>query len=157
MKNHDYENLTPLDWFKYEFATIEYDYKLPEKISTTVYSMVQRLYEQTIIESRITGKDVRQEDYGATVPRHLVKCGNTVSMSDTMEEMHNRLIRGMVANGVTVIDLARAWASLDGKRDAFDAGATSADIEAGGGHFYGYISEVEEMLRRATKYAGERQ
>lgn len=58
--------------------------------------------------------------------------------------------------GVTVTDLARAWASIDGKRDQFDIGAASNNIEAEGGHFVGYVCEAEEMLRRTTKYARAR-
>jgi hypothetical protein len=69
---------------------------------------------------------------------------------------HAKLIQAARAAGVTVEDMARAWASIDGKRDEFDIGRESPDIEAGGGHYAGYLSEAEEMLKRATLYASER-
>lgn len=77
-------------------------------------------------------------------------------MSETEQGMHRRLIRECEGAGVTIKDLARAWASIDGRRDEFDIGAESDDIEAGEGHYAGYISEAEELLRRATAYARER-
>lgn len=77
-------------------------------------------------------------------------------MAETEKELHARLIREAFAAGVTVTDLARAWSSIDGKRDQFDIGAVSNNIEAGGGHFAGYVCEAEEQLRRATKYVRER-
>lgn len=77
-------------------------------------------------------------------------------MSETEQEMHRRLIRESEGAGVTVKDLARAWASIDGRRDEFDIGAESDDIESGGGRYAGYVCEAEELLRRATKYARDR-
>lgn len=77
-------------------------------------------------------------------------------MYETEGELHGRLMREATEAAVTVKELARAWASIDGKRDEFDIGAASDDIEAGGGHYAGYVCEAEELLRRATKYARER-
>ena len=63
----------------------------------------------------------------------------------------------VLKNGVTVEDIARAWASIDGRRDEFDRGKVDRDYECEAGHYEGYISEAEEMLRRAWQYAAERQ
>ncbi len=65
-------------------------------------------------------------------------------------------LRDFVASGATVEDLARAWASLDGKRDKFDKAKDPGASEAAHGHYLGYLSEAEEVLRRAAKYAQER-
>lgn len=54
---------------------------------------------------------------------------------------------------MTVKDLARAWASIDGHIDDFDNGAKAGSIEAFGGHYAGYVVEAEEQLRRAIGYA----
>lgn len=52
---------------------------------------------------------------------------------------------------VTVEDLARAWASIDGKREDFDREKASAEMVTG--HYEGYLSEAEEQIRRAVEYA----
>jgi hypothetical protein len=52
--------------------------------------------------------------------------------------------------------LARAWASIDGKRDEFDAGRNISISEDKTGHYLGYLVETEEAFERATKYALER-
>lgn len=69
---------------------------------------------------------------------------------------HARLLQDARNAGVTVEDLARAWASMDGKRDAFDAGRDKSIQEDKTGHYLGYICETEEILRRATAYALDR-
>lgn len=74
----------------------------------------------------------------------------------TMKELHTQLIDEAFAAGVTIIDLARAQASIDRVLDKFDAGAMSDNIEVGDSHFIGYVCETEEQLRRAIKYAKER-
>ena len=61
-----------------------------------------------------------------------------------------------IAAGVTVEDLARAWASLDGKQDAFDAGRNKSVFDDETGHYAGYCFEVREIVTRATKYAQEK-
>jgi uncharacterized protein YuzE len=66
------------------------------------------------------------------------------------------LLRDFIAAGATVEDLVRAWASLDGKRDKLDEEkGPGASASAHGDHF-GYLAETEEILRRAVKYAQER-
>lgn len=66
------------------------------------------------------------------------------------------LLRDFVASGATVEDLARAWASLDGKRDEFDKAKDAGASEAVHGHYLVFLSEAEEVLRRAARYARER-
>jgi hypothetical protein len=48
--------------------------------------------------------------------------------------------------------LADAWASIDGKVDAFRAGKGAKSIEGEpGGRYSGYMAEAEEMLKRLLK------
>jgi uncharacterized protein YuzE len=65
-------------------------------------------------------------------------------------------LRDFVGCGAMVEDLARAWASLDNVRDAFDKEKGLGVSEAPHGHYLGYLAETEEILRRAVKYARER-
>jgi hypothetical protein len=46
--------------------------------------------------------------------------------------------------------VARAWASMDGKAEQFDAGKVGfvEDVNAGG-HYMGYKEEAKELLKRA--------
>lgn len=55
-----------------------------------------------------------------------------------------------------VEDIARAWASIDGKRDEFDASKERDADEEGFGCYGGYMFEAEELLKRAEKYAEKR-
>lgn len=73
-----------------------------------------------------------------------------------IDERHRKLIQDAHAMGATVEDFARAWASIDGRRDEFDAGRLSDDITAHGGYYDGYVCETEEAFERATRYARER-
>jgi hypothetical protein len=69
---------------------------------------------------------------------------------------HAQLLHSFHRSGATVEDLARAWASIDGRRNEFDA---ERDVPVGAvvhGHYLGYIIETEEVLRRATAYATKR-
>jgi hypothetical protein len=52
---------------------------------------------------------------------------------------------------VTVEEVARAWASLDGNRDEFDREKTGAKIVTG--HYEGYIADAEALLQTALRYA----
>lgn len=54
---------------------------------------------------------------------------------------------------VTIEDLARAWASIDGKRDEFDAGKGVPIMRDETGHYAGYMVEAKEMVGRALCYA----
>lgn len=46
-------------------------------------------------------------------------------------------------------ELARAWASIDGKADKFDACKVDATLEEELGHYEGYITEAAELLQRS--------
>ena len=74
-----------------------------------------------------------------------------------MTRRQTRILNQFHKSGATVEDLARAWASMDGKRDKFDAEKDKPASEAIYGHYLGYLTEAEEVLTRATKYANERQ
>jgi len=60
-----------------------------------------------------------------------------------------RLITVPGAVEITVEDLARAWASIDGKRAEFAARGDD-------GHYEGYLAEAEEQVKRAISYAQAR-
>ena len=45
--------------------------------------------------------------------------------------------------------LARAWASIDGKAERFDAGKKDPELMSQDGTFEGYIAETEELCKRA--------
>lgn len=66
---------------------------------------------------------------------------------------HADIMRDLSTWGVTVEDVARAWASVDGKRDEFDRGKSGDDAD---GHFDGYMIEAEILLDRAVHYASNR-
>lgn len=67
---------------------------------------------------------------------------------------HASLWQQAVKAGVNVEDIARAWASIDGHRDEFDAERDKSVFDEGvTGHYAGYIVEAEEMIKRATVYA----
>jgi hypothetical protein len=58
----------------------------------------------------------------------------------------------MEYNDVIVERFARAWASIDGKTEAFDrerGGAVDFDDPTYTGHFEGYMAEARELLKRA--------
>lgn len=57
---------------------------------------------------------------------------------------------------VTVEDLARAWASIDGKSDEFDEGRGKSVFDDRTGHYAGYCAEAMEIVARATGYANRR-
>ena len=76
--------------------------------------------------------------------------------NETETELHARLIAEAAAAGVTVEDYARAWASMDGRRDKFDACKADPTLDRTDGHYMGYLAEAEEVFRRATGYARER-
>lgn len=62
----------------------------------------------------------------------------------------------ILKNSVTVEDIARAWASIDGKRDEFDRGKVDKEYDDEVGHYDGYMLEAEDLLARAAGYANER-
>ena len=70
---------------------------------------------------------------------------------------HARLLQQFRTADGTVEDLARVWASMDGKREIFDAEKSMSVAEVEEGAYLGYLSEGEEIILRATDYAAERQ
>ena len=64
-----------------------------------------------------------------------------------------RLLQAFRVSAATIEDLARAWASMDGKAELFDQEKDMPAADAVHGHFLGYTCEVEEILKRATGYA----
>lgn len=78
-------------------------------------------------------------------------------MAEVEQFRHAKLLADLRASGATVEDIARAWASLDGKRDEFDAGKGESVTDDETGHYAGYLYETEEVIERAIKYARSRQ
>lgn len=72
------------------------------------------------------------------------------------EFKHAKLLQDFGKSGATVEDLARAWASIDGKCEFFDAEKGLSIDECTHGHYLGYLEEAEEILKRATTYASRR-
>jgi len=69
-------------------------------------------------------------------------------------ELHKALLETFKASQATVEDVARAWASIDGKVGEFDKGRR--DPCEASGHYVGYMAEAEELMRRAISYARSR-
>lgn len=69
---------------------------------------------------------------------------------------HARLMQDMRHAGVCIEDLARAWASIEGKEGRFDAGKNKSVFEDKDGTYAGFMVEMEEIIERATRYALER-
>lgn len=79
-----------------------------------------------------------------------------MAVMTTREFHHAKLMREMQTSGVTVEDLARAWASMDGKLQRFDRSKVDPAYGGEDGSYEGYLVEAEEIIERATKYAVER-
>lgn len=72
-----------------------------------------------------------------------------------MNSIHSRtnyLISDLIEYNVTIEDLARAAASIDGKLDLFDKDKFNGET----GYYEGYISDMKEILKRARIYASEK-
>lgn len=82
--------------------------------------------------------------------------GNVVGLDIDNASQLGALLRDFVASGATLEDLARAWASLDGKRGEFDTERDLGADKAARGRYLGYLTEADEVLRRAARYARER-
>lgn len=78
-------------------------------------------------------------------------------MVATIEEAEENAIAAFKTAPVTVEDLARAWASIDGKAREFDEGKGLSVSEDRTGHYAGYCYEALALLHRATSYATKRQ
>lgn len=76
--------------------------------------------------------------------------------SNLLPYRHAILMRELQISGVKLEDLARAWASIDGKLVHFDEGKTKSVWEDNTGHYAGYVVETEEIIERAIKYARAR-
>ena len=82
--------------------------------------------------------------------------GQIVIDSRLISYRHAILMRELQISNVKLEDLARAWASLDGKLVHFDEGKTKTIWEDKTGHYAGYVVETEEIIERAIRYARER-
>lgn len=78
-------------------------------------------------------------------------------MVTAVEESEAKAIAAFKTAPVTVEDVARAWASIDGKAVEFDHGKGLSVSEDKTGHYAGYCHEALELLERATRYATARQ
>ena len=72
------------------------------------------------------------------------------------DDYHAAVMARAIRHKITVEDLARAWASIDGKRDLFDAEKGVSVMDVVDGHYLGYMAEAAEVLCRAATYAQER-
>lgn len=66
------------------------------------------------------------------------------------------IIREFLDKKTTIEDIARAIASMDGKRDQFDACKADNDREEHEGFYEGYMQDARELLARASTYAWHR-
>ena len=69
---------------------------------------------------------------------------------------HARLLQELLRSEVTIEDLARGYASIDGKRNSFDKGKADHEYEKKMGHYLGYLTEMESIIDNAIGYAFER-
>lgn len=44
----EYANITPLEWAEYEFATIEYDYRIQEEAAARIRGIFKQLVERVL-------------------------------------------------------------------------------------------------------------
>lgn len=74
---------------------------------------------------------------------------------DHLDELLNNARERDEFSDVVVERFARAWASIDGKSEAFDrerGAAMDYDDPDYTGHFEGYMEDARELLRRANCY-----
>lgn len=74
----------------------------------------------------------------------------------TSEELDAETLADFSNSQATVEDLARAWASIDGKLSRFDLGKASKAFDEEDGTYSGYCVEAREILERAARYAKEK-
>jgi uncharacterized protein YuzE len=77
--------------------------------------------------------------------------GNIIGFDIDNASCLGALMRDFVASSVTIEDLAWAWASLDGEPEGLRQAKGLRALEAAHPNL-GYLSEAEEILRRAVKY-----
>jgi uncharacterized protein YuzE len=82
--------------------------------------------------------------------------GNVIGFDVDNSSCLGALLRDFVASGATIEDLARAWASLDDKPEELGKERGHRALENAHPHYLGYVAEAEKILRRAVKYARER-
>jgi hypothetical protein len=75
----------------------------------------------------------------------------------TSEELDVEALGRFINNDATVEDMARAWASMDGKEDRFDKGKADPEFDNTDGTYSGYCVEAREILERAANYAAKRE
>ena len=73
---------------------------------------------------------------------------------ETISYRHALLIRGAQLAGISIEDIGRALASMDGQLTAFDAGRDRGDLGVGA-YAHGII-RAETLIERATEYARQR-
>jgi hypothetical protein len=78
--------------------------------------------------------------------------GNVIGFNIDNASRLGAMLRDFIASGATIEDLARAWASLEGKREEFD----QENCRGASGGYPRYLAEIEEILQRAAKSARER-
>jgi hypothetical protein len=49
-------------------------------------------------------------------------------------------------------NVARAWASMDGKLDKFHACKADKELDKTQGHYMGYLIDAEELIKRADLF-----
>lgn len=76
----EYENLNALDRFNYEFATVEYDWRLTPDCSRRIMNMAKNLYEDAYMEGKETGDYLEgwQEGYIQAKREVLINTGDTI-------------------------------------------------------------------------------
>jgi hypothetical protein len=74
---------------------------------------------------------------------------------ETICYRHALLLRGAQLAGITVEDLGRALASMDGQLAAFDADRDRGNLAVNSIYAHGIV-RAETLIERATEYARER-
>jgi uncharacterized protein YuzE len=82
--------------------------------------------------------------------------GNVIGFDVDNSLRLGALLRDFVASSATVEDLARAWASRDVNPEELGEEKGLLPLEVAHSHYLGHLAEAEEILRRAVKYARER-
>jgi uncharacterized protein YuzE len=101
----------------------------------------------------VPGPSAESREMGNSLKVDLDAGGNVIGFDIDNASHLGALLRDFVASGATLEDLARAWASLDGKRDEFDMERDQGASKAASSHYLRHLMEAEEILRRAAKDA----
>jgi uncharacterized protein YuzE len=128
-----------------------------ERVATT--AIKGRYFHETnrvYIEIAPTGPGAETRNVANGLDVDLDADGNVVGFDIDNASPLGASLRDFIASGATVEDLARAWASLEGKRNEFDKDEGLAVSEAAHDHYLSYLAATEEILQRAATYARER-